>query len=761
MLRKALKSLPPTLDETYVRILCSIPDEYHSYAFKVFQWLAFSLHPLSLQQVLEILAVDEETNTGFDPENRLQDQRDIFTICSSLVTTVTRTQPGKQDVEELRLAHYSVKEYLVSDRVTHGAASRYSIAIEPHKLIAQTCLHYLLYFSESCFIEVDDQLVEDDVFKTFPLLGYAARQWQYHARDAECYTDDISRLSLRLFQSESHVFTNWLVASGIPRAYADIAGTPLYHASLQGLLKTAKAIIEAGADVNVTGGDFGTALQAASYAGYYEVVQLLINSGAEINTVGGEFGTALYAASYLSCDEDDIALQASTRNGKYEIVKLLIAAGADVNTVGGEYGTALQAAARTQNYETVKLLIDVGTDINMVGKDYGTALEGAATVENREIVKLLIDAGADVNAIEDVYGTALQVAAKSGNHETVKLLIDSGADVNAVGGPHGTALRAASYRGHDTVIQLLLDTGADKDDIRHVDGTALQTACKYRYDATVRLLIHAGADVNVAQGKHTALISAITGGERHIAEQLLKAGARFDPMGEGPSALLVAAMEGDCQIVEWLLEAGAQVNVEWLQIHALMEAIGIENRKVARRLLEAGEDLTSEAPLRDRTALEAAALVGDRWMIPLLLKAEAEVNHHSEWYCQSNGYQECVHRLLEAGAECSDPTKNDSDAVYSDALHIATNAGAYEVVLLLLEAGAKVDKRLYHENPLYLNRPSSTPEQVVERLKASAPQKKGPVRFCEDVEFVNTSEDEEGGFADTSESEGNDEEAGT
>ncbi len=86
MLRKALKSLPKTLDDTYVRILCTIKAEYYSYAFKILQWLVFSVRPLSIQEAAEILAIDEEAERGFNPEYRLEDPRDILTICSSLVT---------------------------------------------------------------------------------------------------------------------------------------------------------------------------------------------------------------------------------------------------------------------------------------------------------------------------------------------------------------------------------------------------------------------------------------------------------------------------------------------------------------------------------------------------------------------------------------------------------------------------------------------------------------------------------------------------
>src|SRR5580704_17268084 len=83
-LRKALRSLPKTLDETYDRILSNIEEEYKEEAFRVPQWLVFSARPVTVEEVVEVLATD--LDTAFDPQQRLPVPRDILTICSSLVT---------------------------------------------------------------------------------------------------------------------------------------------------------------------------------------------------------------------------------------------------------------------------------------------------------------------------------------------------------------------------------------------------------------------------------------------------------------------------------------------------------------------------------------------------------------------------------------------------------------------------------------------------------------------------------------------------
>ena len=56
-------------------------------------------------------------------------------------------------------------------------------------------------------------------------------------------------------------------------------------------------LLDAGADVNDQGGQFGNVLQAAADKGHTKVVQLLLDAGADVNAQGGRYRTALQAAS--------------------------------------------------------------------------------------------------------------------------------------------------------------------------------------------------------------------------------------------------------------------------------------------------------------------------------------------------------------------------------------------------------------------------------------------------------------------------------
>ena len=59
-LRKALHSLPATLEETYIRILPCIRRESRSDVVKLLQWLAFSVRPLTLLEMAEVFAIHRD-----------------------------------------------------------------------------------------------------------------------------------------------------------------------------------------------------------------------------------------------------------------------------------------------------------------------------------------------------------------------------------------------------------------------------------------------------------------------------------------------------------------------------------------------------------------------------------------------------------------------------------------------------------------------------------------------------------------------------
>ena len=94
-------------------------------------FLAVAARPVLLPEVADFIAVDLE-NRRRDVDAQFQDPQDILTICSSLITSTASPWPaaahfteyaceddvfepsGNDPQEEIRLAHLSVKEWLIT-----------------------------------------------------------------------------------------------------------------------------------------------------------------------------------------------------------------------------------------------------------------------------------------------------------------------------------------------------------------------------------------------------------------------------------------------------------------------------------------------------------------------------------------------------------------------------------------------------------------------------------------------------------------------
>ena len=610
MLRKSLASLPKTLDETYLRILCSIDELYSQQAFTVLEWLVYSARPLRLEELAEVIAVDMDASPAFDVERRFPDPQDVLTICSSLVTTAHEEIESRHDKVTktiVRLAHFSVQEYLVSERIQSGHAAKYSIQeISANRDMAQICLAYLLCFDKPDSLReidksafkgnlIDKRIVEKSINDEFPLALYAAMYWPQHVRVAGENDDAILPLVSELMLINKHTLVNWIRLSDPdhPALEQDMCkesntiASPLYYTALLGLGEATKLALHSGIDVNIVGGECGTALQAASDRGYVRVVQLLLEHRAAVNLNGGEWGTALQLASatgnleivqtllaYRASvnGEGDTyqsgALCAAAEGGYHKIVQLLIEKGAIVDAQGAESGNALQAASSKGHYEICQLLLKERALVNAQGGFYGNALQAASYEGYPKICQLLLKEGAYINAQGGQYGNALQAASSHCHYQICRLLLKEGADVNAQGGYYGNALQAASYRGGYQICQLLVKEGANVNAQGGVFGNALQAASVCGHYQTCQLLLKEGANVHAQGGREgTALRAAASKGYSEVVQLLLANGADPNQQGldtesrEFDSALRAARSRGYAQTVQLLLDNGAHASV--------------------------------------------------------------------------------------------------------------------------------------------------------------------------------------------------------
>lgn len=449
--RKTLSSMPKTLEKTYDMILARINPDYQDQVYTIFQWLAFCVRPLRLAEVAEVLVLKPGAS-ALSEQDRLFCERDVATIGSGLIRI--------SNEDEVRLAHYSVKEYLMSaQRNSMPAPSFYMVEIPANCYIAHCCVTYLLLLSQLGGLNPDS-------FLGLPLLDYAAAHWHDHARialqagdhnDHEIHTTELINSTMQLLDdNRGPAYLSWLRISNpddwnrrdlstgdsnVPRS--------LYYMSLLGLYDIAKKLIDRGHDVNAHGGQFGSPLQAAAFRNHCDIINLLVQNGAEINLHGGLHSTALNSAAV---------------NGSEAAFRLLL----DKQGQNEIAGRTLVAAAASGAVEIVTMLLDSGQNVNFQGEDpdnqtsilAGNALTAASFQGHGHVVRLLLARGADPNVRGGRYGNALQAAARAGFGAIVELLLDSGAEVNARGGAYDTALQAAATAGHQATARLLLNRGA-------------------------------------------------------------------------------------------------------------------------------------------------------------------------------------------------------------------------------------------------------------------------------------------------------------
>ena len=620
-LDKCLRSLPHNLDETYERILCSIDENYVHDARRILTLLCFSNRPLTVAELADAYAVDID-KLHLRLEDRNLDNDSIREICQGLVEiSAEEGEMAKERADPIaRIPHFSVQDYLESDRIGQHKALSFSLNSESgHALLSQVCLIYLLQM-KSCKSKQDEAMIE------FPLAQYAAESWFRHYEKAAGVRSRIDPLVLELFLDSTGSFKSWISLCDVDKQpgstvqiqpTSDGMATPVYLASFLGLhwlLETLLAddreengttkslvnersgffgnalqaasfnghknvvqtLLDKGAHVNSQGGHFGNALQAASYNGHESVVQLLLNNGIDINIPGGEFGSALLGASY---------------NGHMAVVQMLLNQGADRNTQLSVLGNSLQVASWRGHADLVQILLENGVaSVNASGGKYGSAVQAASYNGHRTVVRILLDAGADINTQSGRFGYPLQAAALRGQEEIVQMLLEQGASINAVGGRFGSALQAASLRGHEKSVQMLLERRADPNIQYGRLGNALQAASWRGHLNVVQMLLETDAKVNTLSGQYgSALQAASLSGHEEVVQILLDNGADLNSSGgEYGNALVAASNNGHEKIVQMLLHRGADVNAQVDCGNALEAASSRSHQKVMQLLLAAG-----------------------------------------------------------------------------------------------------------------------------------------------------------------------------
>ena len=570
----AMKALPTTLDETHYQMLKRIQPQLFDDAMMLLRWITYSKRPMTLEELNETVLVNLETSEGVVKYHDRGNVRDVLAILSGLVVITadpvesidqntdnySRSSITKDPISgiKIKLAHFSVKEYLESSRILETDAHKFHLwRSREESIIADSCLIYLMHYTKN---ELTTGTEKD--LASFPLLQYTARYWPKH------YQDDANlRKAVMFFQSDKAI-NYWTNVHQPDRDWrkpfeeepkAIKPGTGLYYASHIGFYKVVKVLTESGMNVNTEGGFYGKALSAASAKGHEAVANLLIQQKADVNAFGGRHvATALQLAAFYEW---------------VQIVEMLIKHGADVNAIGCEfYGTALHAAACSGNEHIINILISNGADIDAATELHSSALIAAAAYGHDQVVKKLVNLKARTRVDIGYYRTALMGAADQGQEHIIEMLVEQyGVDVNEQSGPYGTALIVASLTDRIWIVDILVQRyKANVDAQAGIYGTALVAAAVQGHEEIVKSLIevhHAEVNLHACGIYKTALLAAAVSGHKMIIELLIEHNADLSIADdEGRTIIHCVARWGYLDLFNQLYNTG-NVNLRFVDRH--------------------------------------------------------------------------------------------------------------------------------------------------------------------------------------------------
>ncbi|EDN91972.1 hypothetical protein SS1G_07834 [Sclerotinia sclerotiorum 1980 UF-70] len=328
------------LDETYERILQQIDIQHQWEVSKILQALTVAVKPLNVEELVEILAIDFDSDPPcFDQDSRLLDPEIVLAICSSLIT---KSGPSlRQDEDEkarwerdllkqkfgyisppVKLAHASVADYL-----THSESSPFHFTQHAaRQFMAQACLAYLLNRE---FSRGHDRQLLRSRRRDYPFLRHITTNWpQYVNKSPGDPVDYLLPRTQQLLQAffETHNLPNggnfafWLgmIMPSAPAEDSYVTRThPLYYAASFGLADIVRIILDTETDVNIDelgGRAHATALHVACYRSHLEVVRILLERGADPNIPNNVGESPMYWANFY--------------NPKGEIMELLLSHGA-------------------------------------------------------------------------------------------------------------------------------------------------------------------------------------------------------------------------------------------------------------------------------------------------------------------------------------------------------------------------------------------------------------------------------------------------
>jgi hypothetical protein len=431
IIKSELAALPKTLDETYERIFTDIAPEEWPFARHALQWICFHQdiyednHALSMKILLagtEISACSEthqETIFEYDSE-RLR-----FTL-GSLVNV--------DEENMVFLAHYTVREYLESPRISDSAMRCFQIGQK-----TTTSLLMRIIFQEAREVQCPE-----DVEK---ICGTSNDLWNTPDAFLQDFTVycTISSMMLMLTMSDAIASDNLLLS-----LVADFMNPSLDHyydacrvcrcfQNTAYFFSEHDYIMELPTISTVSDNDEHVIFSHLLLLSSYQDVPVLAEAfsrGQDITVLAqGHVKFSLYVWI-----EEGFHLE----DGVYDFNGQLLEVMAQLSP---RFGDAFTWLLDQSNTATDSLLLSAINHHHIVSHSGTDGRSGCA-------IKKILDRGADPNGTRNSI-TPLQIAAAKRDVEGVRELLEAGADANATGDRNGLCFEAISVLGWCNELQSL------------------------------------------------------------------------------------------------------------------------------------------------------------------------------------------------------------------------------------------------------------------------------------------------------------------
>ncbi|XP_020623301.1 ankyrin repeat domain-containing protein 24-like isoform X2 [Orbicella faveolata] len=222
--------------------------------------------------------------------------------------------------------------------------------------------------------------------------------------------------------------------------------TALHFAAHKGQLLAVRALIEAGADLDITDENGVTALHRAIIHGHAGIVHTLLEAGCSVDETDENGNTALHEAAW---------------NGYSKCVELLVAAKCNVNVHNRTGYTSLHLATQNCHCTTLQVLLDGGSN-PLVKNNYGdTPLHIAVRYGHTEVCNMLMETKINISEQNNDGNTPLHIAASMGHEKLTEMLLKAGCIATVKNNVGDTARELAVRNGFKKIAKLLAPSKGD------------------------------------------------------------------------------------------------------------------------------------------------------------------------------------------------------------------------------------------------------------------------------------------------------------